>query len=81
MTFMELVKYFICCAKYRNFSVYNLTHYCRVDSSTTTLWTGLFPTEGCLVIFFFTTMFIEIPVFNTNIVDADQMPHVCHLCF
>ena len=39
---------------------------------TPRLWTGLFPTEGCL----FNFCFIEIPVFNAKNVDpADQMLH------
>ena len=29
--------------------LYLFTHLCRVDSSTTALWTGLFPMAGCLV--------------------------------
>ena len=31
----------------------SLTHLCRVDSSTTTLWTCLFPLLGCLVSFYY----------------------------
>ena len=30
-----------------------LTHLCCVDSSTTTLWTSLFPTAGCMVSFYY----------------------------
>ena len=44
-----------------------------MDSSTTTLWTGLFPIAGCLV--FIITCFIDIPVVNANSVDPDQAPH------
>ena len=43
----------------------------QVDSSTTTLWTGLFPIVGCLVSFYY-YCFIGIPVFNASSVDADQ---------
>ena len=43
-----------------------------VDPSTKTLWTGLFPIAGCLVLLLL--YFIEIPVFNTNNVDLDQTP-------
>ena len=51
-----------------------LTHLRRVGFSTTTLWTCLFPTAGCLVTFY-CYCFIEIPVANANSVDPDQMPH------
>ena len=30
-----------------------LTHLCQVDSSTKTLWTGLFPIAECLVSFYY----------------------------
>ena len=30
-----------------------LTHSCRVDSATSTLWTGLYPIAGCLVRFYY----------------------------
>ena len=46
-----------------------------MDSSTTTIWTGLFPIAGCLVISFYYYCFIEIPVLYANNVDTDQMPH------
>ena len=48
-----------------------------MDSSTITLWTGLFPNVGCLVSSYYYDVFffIEIPVFNTNSVDPDQMLH------
>ena len=51
-----------------------------MDSSTTPFWTGLFPIEGCLVIFFITMFFFfffffkEIPVVNANSEDPDQTP-------
>ena len=49
-----------------------LTHLCRVDSSTITLWTGPFPIEGIFVIF-------TIAIFYRNSclqksVDPDQTP-------
>ena len=47
-------------------------HLCYVDSSMTTLWTGLFP-AGCLISFYY-YFFIEIPVINASSVDPDQMP-------
>ena len=47
-----------------------LTHLCRVDSSTLTLWTGAFPIKG---MFLLLRCLIEIPVFNANGVDPDQM--------
>ena len=43
-----------------------------MDSSTTILWTRLFPIAGCFISFYY--YFIEIPVFNANSVDPDQMP-------
>ena len=51
-----------------------LTNLCQVDSSTTTLWTGLFPKAGCLLNFYY-YCFIEILVVYANSVDPDQMPH------
>ena len=51
----------------------HLTHLCRVDSSTTTLWTDLFQIAGCLISFYCYYV-IEIPVFNANSVDTDQTP-------
>ena len=48
-----------------------LVHLHRVDSSTTTLWTNLFPIAGCLV--YRILGFKEIPVFNANSADPDQM--------
>ena len=54
-----------------------LTHLHQVDTSTTTVWTCLFPTAGYLISFYYYNVlcFIEIPVFNANSVDPDQMPH------
>ena len=45
----------------------------QVDSSTTTLWTGLFQIAECLVRFYnYYVSFIEILVFNANSVDPDH---------
>ena len=44
----------------------SLTHLCRVDSSTLTLWTSSFPVLSC---------FLEIFEHNANSVDPDQRPH------
>ena len=52
-------------------SLNRLTHLRRVDSSTTTLWTGLFPIAGCMVSFY---LFIENSVFNPNSIDPHQTP-------
>ena len=43
----------------------DLTHIHRVDSSTKTLWTGLFPIAGSLVSFYY-WRFIEISVYNAK---------------
>ena len=43
-----------------------------MNSSTTTLWAGLFPIAGCLLCFI---LIVEVPIFNANSVDPDQMPH------
>ena len=51
-----------------------LTHLRRVDSSTTTLWTGLFPTACVKLVFIINICFIEIPVVNANSEDPDQTP-------
>ena len=51
----------------------SLTHLCQVNSSTTTLWNILFPIAGCLVSLVLLPCFIEIPVFNANSVDPEQM--------
>ena len=48
-----------------------LTHLRQMDSSATTLWTGLFPIAGCLVTYFRSLCFTEIFVFNANNVDPD----------
>ena len=54
----------------------SLTHLCRMDSSTTTVWTGLYPIAGCLVGNYYYYFFkIEIPVFNAYSVNPDQTPH------
>ena len=55
---------------------HTLTHLHWVDSSATTLWTGLFSIAGCLVSFYYHYILclIEIHVFNANSVDLDQMP-------
>ena len=57
---------------------YALTHFLQVDSSTTALWTGLYPVAGCLVSLYY--CFIEITVFNANSVDPAQMPHSMPHC-
>ena len=50
------------------------THLRRVDSSTTALWTRLFPTAGCMVIlyfyYFFFFFFFRNIYFITNSVDS-----------
>ena len=52
-----------------------LTHFCLVDSSTKTHWTGLFTKAGCLVSFINTILYsLVIPVLNANSVDSDQTP-------
>ena len=51
-----------------------LTHLCRIDSSTSTLWTGLFPIQGCLVSFLLLPCLIGASELNANIVDPEQMP-------
>ena len=55
--------------------IQSLTHKHQVDSSTTALWTNLFPTAGCLVSFYYFLCFTVISVFNASSVDPDQMPH------
>ena len=42
----------------------------RLDSSTTTLWSGLFPIEDFQLVFIITI--VEDPVFNANSGDPDQ---------
>ena len=46
-----------------------------MDSSTLTLLTGPFLVKGVSGQLSLLPCFIEIPVFNANIVDPDQMPH------
>ena len=53
-----------------------LNNLCRVDSSTSTVWTGPFLIEGISAKFLLSPCFIEIPVFNANDVDPDQMTHL-----
>ena len=43
-----------------------------MDSSTTALWVGLFPKAGLVLLL---NCYIEIPVFNANSVDPDQIQH------
>ena len=45
-----------------------------MGSSTTTLWTSLFPIAGYLVSFSFLLCFKEIVVVDANSVDSDQTP-------
>ena len=54
-----------------------------MDASASSVWTGLFPIEGRgwvwgLVIFLSLQCFIEVPVFNANNADADQLPRQGH---
>ena len=56
------------------FSTRNLTHLLRMDSSTSTLWTGPLPIEGVSVKSLLLPCFIEFPVLNTNSVDPNQTP-------
>ena len=51
----------------------SLTHLRQVDSSTTTLWTSLFPTAMCLVNSYY--LLHEPSVFNANSVNPDQMQY------
>ena len=51
-----------------------LTHLCQVESSTTTLWAGLFPTAGCLVSFYNYFVLWKFPLVNANSANADQTP-------
>ena len=44
-----------------------VTHLCRVDSSTSSLWTSSF-----LILFFIITMFAGISELNANSTDPDQ---------
>ena len=52
-----------------------LTHLCRVDTSTWTLWTGSISSRrGVWLFFVLFPCFIEIPVFNANSEGPDQTP-------
>ena len=51
-----------------------LTHLCRVNSSTSTLWTVPFPVEWVSGYFSRLLCFTEIHDFNANIVDLDLTP-------
>ena len=53
---------------------FTLTHLCRVESSTSSFWTGLFPIYGVSGWFLLLTSFAEISIFKENIVDPDQAP-------
>ena len=57
-----------------NMLIWNLTHLCRVDSSSLCLWIGPFAIADCVVSFLLLPYYIEIPVFNANSVDPDQTP-------
>ena len=52
----------------------SLTHLCRVDPSTSRLWTGPFSIEGVSGYPLLLPNFNEIPVLNANSVDPDQTP-------
>ena len=43
-----------------------------MDSSTSTLWSGLFSVEGEPVLFLLLSCSIEIPAFNVNSAETDQ---------
>ena len=45
-----------------------------MDSSISVLWTGPFVIEGVTGKFLLSKYFIQIPVFNANIVNPDQTP-------
>ena len=71
-------------------SLFLFNHLCRVDSSVITVWKGLFPIAGYLVVFFIFLCYIEIPVINAKKVDSNQTPHsvasdlslhCCHFTF
>ena len=52
-----------------------MTQLYRIDSSTSTMWTGPFQVEGIFgYLFLFVTCSTEIPVFNAKSADPDQMP-------
>ena len=46
-----------------------------MDSSTTSLWTSLFPIAGWLVTYYYYYVLYNISEINANNVDPDQMPH------
>ena len=52
--------------------VYPLIHLCKMDSSTSTLWTGPFLLEGMSGLFLFLPCFNENSVSNANSADPDQ---------
>ena len=52
----------------------DLTHLCRLDSSTFTLWTDPFLIEGPSGYFLLLPCFTEIHVLNANSADPDQTP-------
>ena len=52
-----------------------LTHLSLVDSSTALYGQFHFLSKGCLVCFLALPFIMEIPVFNANSADPDQMPH------
>ena len=51
-----------------------ITHLCRLDSSTLTLWTGSFQIEGMCGLFLSLPWFIKVHVLNANSVDPYQTP-------
>ena len=52
--------------------VSGLTRLCRVDSSTSALWTGIFPVEGCLFTVYYQFYRNSCSVLIANSVDHDQ---------
>ena len=50
------------------------THLCRVDYSTSTIWTGPFLTEEMYDMVLLLPCFIQTIVFNANSADPDQTP-------
>ena len=50
-----------------------LSHLCRVESSTSTLWTGLSPIKGMSGSLSLLSCLTEIHICNANSVDSDQM--------
>ena len=51
-----------------------LSHVCRVDFSTLTLWIGPFPIKGVSGLFLCVSCFVENSDLNANGVDPDQTP-------